>query len=37
MLLAIKASKNGKLAEIFINPSAIGTDKAPSGPIDRPE
>ena len=36
MLLAIKASTNGKLAEMFIKPSAIGTDKAPSGAIDRP-
>ncbi|EAL16221.1 hypothetical protein protein [Bacillus cereus G9241] len=37
MLLAIKASTNGKLAEILMKPSTIGTDRAPSGPIDRPE
>ncbi len=37
MLLAIKASTNGKLAEILMKPSTIGTDRAPSGPIDKPE
>ena len=30
MLLAIKASTNGKLAEILMKPSTIGTDRAPS-------
>ncbi len=36
MLLAIKASKNGKQAEILIKPSTIGIDRAPSGAIEKP-
>lgn len=36
MLLAIKASKKGKQAEILIKPSTIGIDRAPSGAIEKP-